>query len=324
MTPSSAALESFTEQDRFLIEKTEEAIQEGRQLARWCRERDRELALFPLDLKRTYRLPNRAQGFFGTVEINGQALSVMGTRQEVEFGPVTAPNALERLRDFVLGEFLPRAHWTYEDGFPGGFGLEQSLYKTPEGTIGRFPPESRTGCMDWRSLGKRYEWVLLTIYIPDFVMKFGPFRKRFREALCAAAHADFVHVVENPSKEYSLEVSIGYPLLRYAPIPNSFGFGPGKFGTAVKLFSFFLTRENALRVRMVFAATPRCEKVFDFGKHWPDPVYGGARLLHFLALGLWNPQPFHDRLDAQMLAQHCRVHQVLMEGVEKIWTAWVS
>jgi hypothetical protein len=177
--------------------------------------------------------------------------------------------------------------------------------------------------MDWRHLGKRYEWVLLTVHIHDFVMDFGPFRKRLREAACVAAHPGFVHIEENPSSEHALEVSVGYPFVRHAPIPNFFGFGPGKFGVAVKLFSFFLTKTNHLQVRMVFAAAPRCQKVFDFGKRWPDPLYGGAALFRNLTFGRWNPEPFHNRLDAQMLAQHCRVHQALMDGVEKVWSDWL-
>jgi hypothetical protein len=155
-------------------------------------------------------------------------------------------------------------------------------------------------------------------------MDFGPIRKRLREAACVAVHPSFVHIQENPSPEYAFEVSIGYPFVAHAPIPNYFGFGPGKFGVAVKLFSFLLTASKELRVRMVFAAAPRCQKVFDFGKRWPDPVYGGADLARRLTLGLWNPERLHDRLDAQMLAQHCRVHQALMDGVEKVWSGWLE
>lgn len=318
-----SGLESFSAQDSFLIERTEEAIRDGGQLARWCRRQDPDLTLFPLVLKNS-RLPNRANVFFDSLEINGKCMSVMGCRQEIEFSRIASTKAPELLREFVLGEFLKRAHWTYGDGSPGGFTIEKSLYKTVGGECGQFPLESRKGCIDWRQLNTQFAWVLLTIDIHDFVLNFGPFRKTLREALCAALHSDFVHVVENPSEEYTLEVSVGYPVVRFAPIPNFFGFGPGKFDVAVKLFSFFLTPKNEIHVRMVFAAAARCQKVLDFGKYWPDPVYGGANLLHYLTLGHWNSEAFHNRVDAGMLAQHCRVHQTLMEGVEKIWSDWVS
>jgi hypothetical protein len=155
-------------------------------------------------------------------------------------------------------------------------------------------------------------------------MKFGPFVKRFNEAACVVAHSDFVHVVPNPLPGYKLEVAVGYPFVEYAPVPNHFGFGPGKFKSAVKLYSFFLTETNKVEVRMDFAAAPRCQKVFDFGKRIPDPVYGGARILSWLTLGLWNAQALHDRLDRGMVAQHARVHQSLMEGVANIWQTRVA
>ena len=59
-----------------------------------------------------------------------------------------------------------------------------------------------------------------------------------------------------------------------------------------------------------------------FGKRIPDPVYGGAGLISRLSLGLWKADPLHNRLDTQMLTQHCRVHQALMEGLQPIWSEW--
>jgi hypothetical protein len=191
-----------------------------------------------------------------------------------------------------------------------------------QGEYGKFTGDACKGCVDWRKLGTEYNWSLLTVQIHDFVMKFGPYLKRFREAACVVAHPDFVHVVENPAPGMKLEVAVGYPFVAFAPIPNNYGFGPGKFGSAVKLYSFFLTDSNDIKVVMDFAAAPRCSRVFDFGKNMPDPVYGGARLLRLLTFGLWDDQPFHDKLDGGMVTQHARVHQALMEGASKIWTEW--
>src|SRR6266851_1895840 len=228
---SSAPPDSLSAQDRFLIEKTEEAIHDGKQLEEWIRGQDRDgaLHLFPLDLKKTYRVPNRAEGFLDTIEINGKPASVMGCIQTVEFGAVEGDNAGERLQDFVFREFLRRASWTYPDGYPGGFSVEQTLYKTHAGEYGQFSGDLKKGCVDWRDLGKQYSWVLLTVQIHDFVMNFGPFTKRLREAACVAPNPNFVHIETNPSPEYNLEVSVGYPFIAFAPVPNFFGFGPGKF-----------------------------------------------------------------------------------------------
>lgn len=314
----------FSAQERFLIAKTEEAIRDGGELEQWVYGSDRagRLKLFPLQLGMTFRLANTAEGFFDTLTIGGKVTSVMGCVQTVQFGRVEGANAAGRLREFVCAEFLPRAHWTYDDGYPGGFTIDQSLYRSVSGEYGRFPAEQTRGCVDWRVLGQQYDWVLLTAFIHDFVMDFGPWRKRFKEAACVAPNAKFVHIAENPSKACVLDISVGYPFVEFAPIPNVFGFGPGKFGVAVKLYSFRLTLANEVVVRMYFAAAPRCAKVFDFGQRVPDPVYGGAWLLSRLTFGLYNDAPFHDRLDANMLAQHCRVHQALMDGVQKIWMDW--
>jgi hypothetical protein len=151
----------------------------------------------------------------------------------------------------------------------------------------------------------------------------GPWKKRVPEAAYVVPHPDFMQSLENPTKDCLLEVTVGYPFADVAPHPNIFGFGPGKFGAAVKLFSFILTPQNEIRVRMFFAAAPRARKVLDFGKNFPDPIYGGAKLLHYLSLGLLKPRLIHDRMDTQMLAVHCQVHQSLMDGVEKVWSAWL-
>ncbi len=54
----------------------------------------------------------------------------------------------------------------------------------------------------------------------------GPLKQYLNEAACVLPMPEFVHVVENPSPEYILEVSIGYPFIDYAPVPNFFGYGP--------------------------------------------------------------------------------------------------
>jgi hypothetical protein len=349
--------ESLSAHDRLLIEKTEEAIRDGLQLEEWCREQLPQSHLFELDLGKEYRLGNRAEGFFDALEINGKRTTVMGCRQEVEFGKFQGFKGPDQFSEFVLGEFLKRAGKSYRSVWFGprvffprrrkkaqsayqrkrsgvqgkpashGFTFEQNLCRTAAGKYARFvkqPPTDSPVLMDWRHLGTEYDWVALTVNINDFVMDFGPVSARFKEAAYVVAHPGFTRVQENPSREYIYEVSVGYAFVNYAPIHNLFGFGPGKFGTAVKLFSFFLTPQEEVRVRLIFAAAPRCQKVLDFGKFCPDPVYGGAKLFHHLSFGRWNPDPFHDRLDTKMLTQHCRVHQALMEGVEKVWREWLG
>jgi len=170
----------------------------------------------------------------------------------------------------------------------------------------------------------KYEWTLITIRLFDFAINIGPLLKRLPEAVAVVQHKEYVHIVENPAPGYTLEVAIGYPFIAFAPIPNFFGFGPGKFDWAVKLFSFLLTNNKEIVMTMDFVAGRRPSKVFDFGKYIPDPVYGGAALLHAVTLGLWSKQKFHDKMDGEMMRMHGRVHQSLADGVAKIWEEWVQ
>ena len=313
----------LTDHDRFLVRKCEEAASDGIALERWCRRGGVSRTRFGLDLDRTFSLPNCAHGYFDSIVLNGVERSVMGCRQFVEFARVSPRlDAAALLKEFVLGEFLSRAHWVTHDGRPGGFGVERSLYQTVDGEYGRFGDYESSGAMHWRDIGSRYRWVLLTIRLHDFQLSLGPVSRRMAEAVCVTPRAEFVRVVEHPAPDQLLEVSIGYPFIDYAPIPNFFGFGPGKFGTAVKLFSFYLTTDYRIRVVIEFAAAPRARKVFDI---WGlDPVYGGAALASSLTMGLFDPEPIHERMDTGMLVQHCHVHQKLMDGAARRWAEWLA
>lgn len=311
--------DAFSALDRFLIEKTHEALADGLALERWCRDEERKRSEFPIDLKRPYELVNEAHGYFSELEIGGHTRTVIGIRQEVEFGKISGPDPEEQLKQYVLGSFLPTSHWTYPDGWPGGFTFEQLLYCTADGVVGRYPESERATVQDWRLIGTKYRWSVFTVFLHDFVLKLGPITKHMNEAATLVQHPDFVHVVERPAKGYKLEVAFGYPFLDYAPIPNCFGFGPGKFDWAVKLFSFMLRDNDEVHCSMDFAAGARPAKVFDFGRHVPCPLYGGAAALRALTLGWFDPQRFHDWMDGAMVAQHGRVHQALMEGAAKVF-----
>jgi hypothetical protein len=316
--------DSFSAHERFLVEKSELALEEGIQLERWCRDPNRKVNEFLLDLKRQYALKNKAYGYFSDVRISGQTKSLIGVRQEVEFGKATGPNPEEQLKKYVLSVFLPSSHWTYPDGWPGGFTYEQMLYCDGKGRLGIYPKDQLANPQDWTLIGTKYRWSLFTVFLHDFVVKFGPITKHLKEAAALVQHPDFVHVVKNPRPGYKLEVAFGYPFIDFAPIPNFFGFGPGKFDWAVKLFSFLLRDNNEVRCDMDFAAGARPKKVFDFGKYIPDPLYGGAAVLQTITLGLYKAQKFHDFMDGTMVAQHARVHQALMEGSAKVFAEWVK
>jgi hypothetical protein len=329
LTPSAAIPTTFSEHDRFLLEKTEDALVKGAELKAWRDGTKPEARVFPLNLQKKYKLENTAEGYFGQTTIAGQARTIMGARQFNHFGKINRADAADVLHEFVCKEFLPRAHWTTPKGFPGGFTVEQSLYQLASGEYGKFGPGQTSGCIDWRDLvgqggADKYKWVLLTLQIHDFVMDIGSYELRLKEAACVAPAPHFMKVERNPTGDCVYSIEIGYPFVEFAPVPNYFGFGPGKFGIALKFFRFDLSRIGEITTSMDFLAAPRCEKVFDFGKGIPDPVYGGAALFSALTFGLVNRDAVHDKMDQGMLETHCRVHQALMDGLSDVWASWLT
>ena len=314
---------TFSAQERFLVDKSELAIVKGLQLERWMRDPNRKIQQHELALNRPYKRPNRAWGYFADVTINGQTLPALGVRQEVEFGRITGPHPEERLKAYVLGRFLNTSSWMYPDGNPGGFTIQQMLYCGEDGTCGVYPDDQLTVARDWRDIGSKYCWSLLTIFLHDFVIYIGPMKQFLKEAVAVVQHADFVHVVPDPRPGYKLEVAIGYPFIDYAPVPNYFGFGPGKFDWAVKTFSFLLRDNNEVRCDMDFVAGARPKKVLDFGDMIPDPIYGTADALQTFSFGLIDSKWVRDMGDLEMATQHSRVHQALLEGSAKIFRAWI-
>jgi hypothetical protein len=314
----------FSPLEQRLIEKSEQAIREGIEIERWYRQAESGLKFFPLDLEMRYRLPNRAEGFFSRLSVGGATRSAMGCRQVVELGRAESSHLRDRLREFAHVEFQERAKLTSKQGRHRGFEYHRILHRHP--TLGpqRVDAGAAPQPLNWTLLGQEHAWVLQRVDIHNFVARMGPMKMRMKEAAFIVAHPEFRRAVENPRPDCALEVSFGYPFVDVAPHDNMFGFGPGKFGAAVKLFSFLLSPQNDLRVRMVFIAAPRSQKVLDFGKGAPCPVYGGAKVLRYLTLGLVDPQTIHDRMDAKMLALHCQVHQDLMDNLYEVWTEWLK
>ena len=313
---------TFSAHERFLVDKSELAIVKGRQLERWARDPARKIHEYPLALNRPYTRPNKAWGYFADVTISGQTLPALGVRQEVEFGKITGPNPEERLKEYVLGRFLNTSSWMYPDGNPGGFTIQQMLYCDAAGSCGAYPADQLTVARDWRDIGLKYRWSLLTIFLHDFVIQMGPVRQFLKEAVAVVQHPDFVHVVPDPKPGYKLEVAIGYPFIDFAPVPNYFGFGPGKFDWAVKTFSFLLRDNNEVRCDLEFIAGRRAAKVFDFGAYIPDPLYSTSDLIELMTLGLYKSKTFRDYVDLYMAVEHARVHMALMEGASKVFAAW--
>jgi hypothetical protein len=323
IAPAASIPRDFSAFERSLVEKTQVALADGIELERWTRDPMRKIEQHRLNLNRSYALRNEAFGYLADVTIGGRTLKALGALQHVEFGAISGPNPEQRLKDYVLRHFLNSSHWVYPDGDPGGFTFKQMIYCAADGICGRYADDKLTTVQDWNLIGSAYQWSLFTCYLHDFMVMIGPYKKVFKEAVAVVQHPDFVHIVENPKPGYKLEVAIGYPFIDFAPIPNYFGFGPGKFDWAVKTFSFLLRDNNEVQCDMDFVAGARPKKVLDFGDLIPDPFYGTADAVQALSFGLIDTKWVRDMGDLEMATQHSRVHQALMEGSAKVFRAWI-
>jgi hypothetical protein len=321
MNPDSVA---FTALERDLIEKSESALRDGRQLLHWWRERafSKKIKTFPLMAP----APSITMtGFFDELTINGQGTSVMGCLQTVR---AKLPRAEGRvaiecsLDHFSRRDLFHICKWQNPDGLPGGFGYKPRLFKAREdGQYGRFENGLKIPDIDLSEIGRRLEWIMLQVDLHDFARCFKPpaflvkpLSRMVKEAAYLVADEEFLQC-NLPGTEGALEErGLGYSFVPATVHPNFFGFGPGRFGAALKLFQFCLLPEETLEIQLAFLAAPRSQKVLYLGGF--DPVYGFFHLVNALTLGrLHIRERIHDKLDTVMLRQHGDVHQSFVEGL---------
>jgi hypothetical protein len=226
---------------------------------------------------------------------------------------------------------MPEATWTHPDGLPGGFGYFPLLRKEcRSGRVVAFGDPGRASELDLSRVGTDYDWVTLKVEIYDFVRCVPAMRphvktlSRFiKEAAYITACSDFMQCHFPDGEKIAEECGLGYAFLPAVVHPNPFGYGPGRFGVALKLFRFAVLQNGDFEVSMIFLSVPRSTAVLYL---WGlDPVYGTARLLDFLTfrrLGILRG--LQDRLDRQFLTQHGVVHQSAIEGLRRTWeeTRW--
>ncbi len=324
---------ALTAKDHTLIEKSEQALRQGSQLLNWWREISTrgKLQLFPLMPDENPDLTMEA--FFDQTVIDGKPTPAMGVIQTIRFRLVPTASPPMALDDFVYGRLLSAAHWQNPDGLPGGFGYSVLLHKTRNrDEYGRFPVPLDTQSVDFRQVGTVYEWIMLQVDLYDFVRSFPPLRRFakllsgiIREAAYLVTNEDFMRNLLPGIGGKPLQTDLGYAFVPATVYPNFFGFGPGRFGAAVKLFRFGLAGAGVFEVNMAFLLAPRSEKVLYL---WGfDPVYGTVNLLDALTFHKRNiKQRAHDKLDKIMLRQHGQVHENFILGLRKLLEAqnWVT
>jgi len=315
-----------------LAEIAERGLSSGRSALAWyCAEtRAGRISLF--DLARDDSSAMR--GFFAKLDFEGRSTDAMGCFQTHRYRPDPAirPDAEPHsLAAYVNRSFLGACHRMCPDGLPGGFGFRPLLARMRSGGLQTFPEADAGAYPDLGRVGEVYEWITLQVDIHDFVraipgMRDHPrfFSRYIKEAACITVHADFMkcNILRGPSDLDAC--SLGYAFLPVLVHLNAFGYGPGRFGTAFKVFTFALLESGDLEVRMVFLSIPRSEGVFSFAGF--DPVYSLARAIDRLTLDkLGVLGSVRDGMDRKFLLTHGRCHQAAIDGMRPIWegTRWV-
>jgi len=317
---------SLTDKERSLAEKTEISLHTGRQLIRWYREASESAKLNFYTLDKTD--DTLIQAFNDRTTIDGKPVSVMGCVQSLRFRRLNPPPAgleSETLESFVAKRYFKSCTWQHDDGLPGGMGFQALLGKEASGSYLRIPEAERKTIPDLNLVGREFEWLLLQVDLYDFVRSIPQMRpyvktlsKFIKEAAYLGVHRDMMGGDFKPSPGVVAECRLGYSFVPATVYPNIFGYGPGRFGAAFKLFHFEVRETGEVQITMSFLTAPRSEKVFYL---WGfDPVYPAVQVADWLTLGmLRTKERVHDYFDATFMKQHGMVHQNFIQGMRRVW-----
>jgi hypothetical protein len=311
----------LTEADLVVINDAERALAAGLSLKRWWEAKEATSSYAePFELVRTFNRAERVTGFFDSAPLGGGVLPVMGLVQEMLFDqPKQSPSAKvrEELREFVLHYFLRVSSFRQPEAYlprdqrrrasvrralqpfsfcpdpvdtRGGFGYTQLYYKLRgSGVVGKFPRHLQSRIADLRRMDDIYEWIVLRVDIFSFNITFTPFADGafslnfpLREETYIAISRDFVTNRDDPTPGILGQYGVGYALLKPAPRPTIFAYGPGYFDAGFQLIDFDVDRRGQIRVRMVFVSN-RPRQVLNLDV---NPVSLGFAFADLMTLGL--------------------------------------
>ena len=299
-----------------LLGATRAALASGDQLMQWWRTQNRGESLPTFPLVRPSRSLVEMSGFYSRTA-DGET-PVMGCLQRARLGVPSSNSVFDSLKS-LPGQFASLCAWTRPDGGRGGFTYTPLLrqrtgVETPE-------PASPEEAVDFGL--QELDWLVARVDIHDFARAIpllapisGMASRFVREAAMVVVHRNYRSRTD--CRGQAQGCCFGYSFLPLAPEPSPFGFGPGHFGGAIKLFEFTRSEEGALEVSLAFIVSPRSEKVLDLAGF--DPVYSTIELLDRLTFrGLRLSRRAHDRLDAVMLRLHGVVHHRLLTEMAQRW-----
>jgi uncharacterized damage-inducible protein DinB len=311
---------------RAFAEHAEAALVAGRQILSWWRTKALmdSLKLFPLGGAKGPEA--EVQGFFDEILFLGQMkpTSIMGCLQRHRFQRrrTPTPDTTPHLESFIDEWFLEKSCRVRDDGSPGGFRYAAVCYK------------GKDDCLESPSQGERLalkqlrngrKWGVLQVDLLDFVRAqpmLAPYDKllsRFiKQSAYIVIHEDLAAETTKAPKGVMADRRFGYAFLPRSVAPNYFGFGPGKFGAAIKQWRFLLFLNGDIEVQVAFLVAPRSEKVLDIGGF--DPFYTAIGLADAFTLGsLGLGAAGHEALDRAFLQHHADVHADVVTNFAHVW-----
>jgi len=306
----------------------ETALKTGRQIVAWWKDKALMDALQTFPLKPAYLPYYEMQGFFDEILFMGdmKPTSIMGCLQRHRFKRRRAPaeGVTQHLESFIDKLFLSRSYRVHQDGAPGGFRYRPICFKERAGRLVA-PADPEAMGADLTGLRNGVEWCTLRVDILDFVRvnpSLRPFNStlsRFiRESAYIVIHEDLALETTKAPKGVVAERRFGYAFLPREVEPNMFGFGPGKFGAAIKQWRFLMYVNGDVEVQIAFLVAPRSQKVLDLAGF--DPVYASIGLADLFSLGVFGLRAGgHAALDKVFLEHHGSVHADVVLGMAEVW-----
>lgn len=311
-----------------LAEDAESSLVAARQMVAWWRDKTLrgELHLFPL---RPPHPPHfEMEGFFDEIRFLGQMkpLSIMGCLQRHRFRRRRPPREglTRHLESFVDQFFLDKCFHVRSGGAGGGFRYRELCFRDAGGRLREVPDRDVLGAAV-EPIAREVEWRVHRVDILDFV-RANPLLARFddtlsrfvRQSAYIVFHKDLAAEVEPRPAGVIAERRLGYAFLQQSVEPTYFGFGPGRFGAAVKQWCFRLFSDGDVEIRIAFLVSPRSAKVLDLGGF--DPVYATVAAADVLTLGaLGLRSRAQDALDTVFLRHHGDVHAGVVNDMREIW-----
>ncbi|MGE3375882.1 MAG: DinB family protein [Vicinamibacteria bacterium] len=306
----------------------EKALRTGREIVEWWRTKALENALELFPLKPAYPPYYEMQAFFDEILFLGQMkpISIMGCLQRNRFKRRRPPtgDAGAHLESFIDERFLEKSLRYHPGGEAGGFRYRPICFKEKGGRLVE-PADREALGADLAAFRNGLEWGVLQVDILDFVRvnkTLEPYNKtlsRFiRESAYVVIHEDLAREITKAPKGVMAERRFGYAFLPREVESNLFGFGPGKFGAAIKQWRFLLYLNGDVEVEVAFLVAPRSQKVLDVAGF--DPVYASVGMVDLMSLGVFGlRESAHAALDRVFLEHHGTVHADVVLGMADVW-----